>query len=87
MPAARQSLRSLFWALAVIAMMVRRWPLCRSSSRMRQVAIRPSMTGICMSIRIRSKSASPNRSKGFLAIVGDSRDGRRGSAAGWPRAG
>ena len=59
MPASRHAFRSVPPALAVAAMM---GTACLGNSlRMTLVACRPSISGICMSIRIASKRSGPRR--------------------------
>ena len=75
MPAARQRSRSPAMACAVMATIGVRRPVAGSASRMRRVASKPSISGICTSIRMRSKSArraaASTASRPFIAWVSE----------------
>ena len=70
MPAARQRSRSPFMAWAVMAMIGRCRPVPFSSRRMRAVASKPSISGICTSISTRSNGCCVQGRQRLLAVAG-----------------
>ena len=73
MPAAMQCSRSSLMTFAVSAMMGSRLPRpsSRSRSRMRAVAVKPSITGIWQSINTASMLALGEALQGLGAVVGE----------------